>query len=69
MKNKAKIKKLLKEREEATNLIAKLLDGDLEKARKWMDTPTELLFGYSPTEAIFGGEGEAVIKWLKERSS
>ena len=59
---------LLKQHQEAVNLATELFNGIWEDALMWMQTPTSVFFGISPTDAIVSGNGEAVLEWLKQRS-
>jgi hypothetical protein len=56
------------ERRRILELLLPLMDGDHEAANLWLSTPTSLLFGSSPEQAIATGEGQMVAEWLKARS-
>lgn len=61
------VDKVIRQIVQAEELVTELLDGSPEAASLWLDAPTDILFGLTPREAIVGGRGEAVIKWLEER--
>jgi len=54
---------------EVMDLATKLHGDDLEDACVWTQTPSEFLFGWSPTEVVFMGDGEILLNWLRERAS
>ena len=64
-----KIEDLIKMYGEASILAYRLWGGDLKIALNWMHTKNPAFFDVSPFEVIFGGEGEHVLNWLRERAS
>ena len=48
--------------------LAMVLFGNVNDAVVWMGTKNPALFDFSPIEYIFGGRGNRVIDWLKERA-
>ena len=61
-------KKAYEQYDEAFDLATVLFNGNVFEVNKWMQTPSDLLFGDSPTQAILSGDGQVVIDWLKGRT-
>jgi len=50
-----------------TDLAFELFQGDVNETRRWMMLPNTILFGKSPFEACFSGQGDGLIQWLNTR--
>ena len=64
---KKSINEALSDLEEVYTLATELFNGSKAEAAEWMETPTTILFGASPIDVVLVGDGEVILKWLKER--
>ena len=69
MKPKLTIEETVKNLDELLYLSHRLFNNDKEAARKWTQTPTDLLFGDTPTQAVLTGDSEELFRWMKSRIS
>ena len=51
---------------QAKKLLARLYEGDKEKAAEWLEKPNHLFFDMTPEGMIFGGRGASVLDKLEE---
>jgi hypothetical protein len=49
-------------------ILAGQLFPTAEEVKQWYDTPNEMLFGSSPREVVFRGDGKQLIEWLSVRA-
>ena len=63
----SKLKKIILDLVQATDLACELFQNDLGETRRWMMLPNSMLFGQSPFEACFAGKGAGLIEWLNTR--
>jgi hypothetical protein len=62
-----KLKKYIIDLVLVTDLAFELFQGNRDETRRWMMLPNTILFGKSPFEACFAGQGEGLIEWLNTR--
>ena len=66
LKPSAKLTKRIFDVVLATDLAYELFGENHEETRTWLTSPNTYLFGASPFQVCFRGEGESLIRWLNQ---